>query len=190
MVVPKDKLRSLAMQEATTALMLAQIGMERAQLIERLYTSKRKSPTSRVAALLDYLAGESTVMRAQTVENEDRQPVVKPMRNPIGAAQAFTGAAAQERCDGLHPSPQPDAAAPVAFAQVRDLLGERAPWAGSPFAEEAANPQRDHRTQGEQSKVPTGTLTVDGAADLRVAAHRCRGGLSQTADWAKAPSED
>ncbi|WP_055495734.1 Crp/Fnr family transcriptional regulator [Streptomyces sp. TP-A0356] len=83
LLIPKDKLRSLAMAEPTTALMLARIGMERAQVVERLYTSNRKSSASRVAALLDYLAGESTVMRAQTVENEDRQLVVKPMRNAV-----------------------------------------------------------------------------------------------------------
>ncbi|MER6465775.1 Crp/Fnr family transcriptional regulator [Streptomyces sp. NPDC001228] len=83
LVIPKEKIRTLAAIDPHAALMLASIGMYRAQTIEQLYTTTRKSPAARVAELLDYLAGDTTVLRAKTVENEDRQLVVKPMRNAI-----------------------------------------------------------------------------------------------------------
>ncbi|MFI6494347.1 Crp/Fnr family transcriptional regulator [Streptomyces sp. NPDC050564] len=83
LLIPRDKLRTLALSDPMTMLMISRIGMDRTNVIERLYTVTRKAPVSRVATLLDYLAGETTVMRPKTVENEEKQLVVKPMRNAI-----------------------------------------------------------------------------------------------------------
>ncbi|MER5927870.1 Crp/Fnr family transcriptional regulator [Streptomyces mirabilis] len=83
LLIPREKLRVLALNDPSAMFMLARVGMNRANTIERLYTVTRKSPASRVAALLDYLAGQTTVMRPKTVENEEKQLVVKPMRNAI-----------------------------------------------------------------------------------------------------------